>query len=78
MNGWTILVVGAVCSSSALMFLQLAADAVAGARESLRVLENNERKALRLRQEGVTYIAERAATVGSEPPEAVLVADAAA
>ncbi len=75
MTGWTILLAGAVCISGALIFLQLAADAVAGARESLHIFQNQERKALRLQQEGITYVAEPAVIVGSGLPEAVVVAD---
>ena len=64
MTGWTILGVGTVCTAGVLVFLQLAADAIAGARESLCIFENNERKAYRLRLQGVAYV------VG--PPAAVL------
>ena len=50
MSGWHILIRCAVCALGALVFLRFVADEVAFATESLRVLEERERKAYQARR----------------------------
>ena len=72
MTGWSILAHVAVCSAGVLLFLRLVVDAIAGAREGMRVFESSVKKAPRRRLDDDPYVAGSSVDVAADSPEAAV------
>lgn len=51
MDGWQVLIWAATCGGGAIAFLKIVANEIEGAEAKLRLLEQNERKALQKRRQ---------------------------